>query len=282
YLFTHRDMSRQKPQDFDIYWKEMVAEIKTLPSQPDALVKVRWFWSKEDIQQLIKPLKVDKKLTQILGAASSNELFPGEELVINSSDAIECNVDIVHLTESVNQEPVVDYFFRLAWDESLQTMHGHSPFGCGRVKCHQLWDPEKEEQRYCYHCQKWYHSSCLAIYKLYTQTKTAQRSAKEMGLKQGEVPQILLDAAFQPTARGGMRHFIAGNIRIVTKARELVENEDEREGFAEGMAWSNDEWASSLESYFGILEENRENFQEEQLVVSGQDIYHCAGCNKFI
>jgi len=46
----------------DEYWKGLVTEIKTLTSQPDALVKVRWFWSKEDIIAAIEDAMVDPKL----------------------------------------------------------------------------------------------------------------------------------------------------------------------------------------------------------------------------
>lgn len=96
------------------------------------------------------------------------------------------------------------------------------------------------------------------------------------------VPEILLRTAFQPAARGGPRHFTAGNIRMVTKARELVESKEKRTIFSKGLAWSDDEWARSLEDYFGILETDRGNFEREQLVTGGQDFYSCPGCNGLV
>jgi hypothetical protein len=96
------------------------------------------------------------------------------------------------------------------------------------------------------------------------------------------MPEILLRVAHQPVARGGLRHFTAGNIRIVTKARELVENEGERLDFSKGMSWNDDEWMASLESHFGILEVDRGNIEREQLVVGGQCIYQCNGCSRLV
>jgi len=97
------------------------------------------------------------------------------------------------------------------------------------------------------------------------------------------VPRILQCAAFQPTARGGPRLFTAGNIRIVTKARELVESKEKRAIFSEELlACSDDEWTRSLENYFGILESDHGNFENEQLVASGQDIYLCPICKEFV
>jgi hypothetical protein len=97
------------------------------------------------------------------------------------------------------------------------------------------------------------------------------------------VPQILKCVAFQPAARGGPRLFTAGNIRIVTKARELVESKEKRAIFSGGLlTWSDDEWTRSLESHFGILESDRGDFEKEQLVLSGQDIYLCPVCEEFV
>ena len=57
-------MKHQKRPYLDAYWKGMVNKIKSLPSQPDALVEVRWFWGREDIEGLIEGLQVDPKLGQ--------------------------------------------------------------------------------------------------------------------------------------------------------------------------------------------------------------------------
>jgi hypothetical protein len=97
------------------------------------------------------------------------------------------------------------------------------------------------------------------------------------------VPRILQCAAFQPAARGGPRLFTAGNIRMVTRARELVESEEKRDIFSGGLLVSNDdEWTRLLETYFGVLEIDRGDFEKEQLVVGGQDIYLCSVCKEFV
>lgn len=123
--------------------------------------------------------------------------------------------------------------------------------------------------------------SCLTISrKIGQDTAIAEISAK---LDLTLVPPILKYAAFQPAARGGPRLFTAGNIRMVTKARELVESQEKRAIFSEGMlASSDDEWTRLLETYFGISETDHGSFEKEQLVVSGQDIYLCPLCKEFL
>jgi hypothetical protein len=71
---------------------------------------------------------------------------------------------------------------------------------------------------------------------------------------------------------------------MVTKARELVESEDKRAIFSGGLLASNDdhEWTRLLETYFGILETDRGDFEKEQLVAGGQDIYLCAVCKEVV
>jgi hypothetical protein len=97
------------------------------------------------------------------------------------------------------------------------------------------------------------------------------------------VPRILQSIAFQPAARGGPRLFTAGNIRMVTKSRELVESEEEREIFSGGLLASSDgEWIKLFKTYFGVLETDHGNFEKEQIVVGGQDIYLCPVCEKFV
>jgi hypothetical protein len=138
------------------YWKGLVVGMKAMPSRVDALVQVRWYWSKNDIEASIKGMMVDPNLRKwapfhsmpalhlksgrILEVCNEIELFPGKELVINSTDVIECKitlflsgsswfillageVDIVALGNSEYQDPVVEYFFRLGWDEQLHTVH---------------------------------------------------------------------------------------------------------------------------------------------------------------
>ncbi|PPQ90205.1 hypothetical protein CVT25_001658 [Psilocybe cyanescens] len=269
YLFSHPGQKKRRGQDIDSYWKGVVTEIKKLPSRDDALVKVCWFWSKQDIKQAIQGKRVDKKLRLILGAAAQNELFPGLEEVINSSEAIESDIDVVHLTDNVDQEPVIEYFFRFVWDEHQKIIRG-PPSGCAIDMCHQIWNPEEEEQRYCYTCMKWCHSACLLISRGTTQetiVKQLQMALQEQG--SAMVPETLLCLAYQPIARGGPRHFTAGNIRIVKKARDLVEEEETRQIFTGGMGgmtWSEDEWIASFENYFGFLAKDRGDMDAEQVI----------------
>lgn len=160
---------------------------------------------------------------------------------------------------------------------------GPSSLGCGKADCDQIWNPDKEEQRFCHQCYKWYHTSCLTISRKHSQGTVIEKISTKLDLTR--VPRILQWAAFQPTARGGQRLFTAGNIRFVTKARELVESEEKRAIFSgELLARSDDddEWTRLLESYFGILESDREDFEKEQLLASGQDIYLCPECEEFV
>ena len=115
-----------------------------------------------------------------------------------------------------------------------------------------------------------------------TQNRMIEDAIQRLGLT--SMPEILSCMALQPIARGGLRHFTAGNIRIVTKAKELMNNEVERVNFSNGLGCSEDEeeWISALENHFGILEADRGNLNREQLVVGGQDIYECSGCDALI
>ena len=103
-----------------------------------------------------------------------------------------------------------------------------------------------------------------------------------LSLGPSPVPTILLEIAFQPAARGGVQHFTAGNIQIVTMARNLVLDEEERLRFTKGMDWDCDKWMAALRDEFGMLEEDVGDFNREQLVVETQNSYQCAGCKGFI
>ena len=196
---------------------------------------------------------------------------------------------------------MIGYFFRFAWDEGLQTIHvrgkphqlanlylslfsfqqGPPHLGCGDENCDRIWNPDNEEQRFCYQCRKWYHTLCLTISKKHGQDTVIEEISTKLDLTL--IPRILQCTAFQPAARGGPRLFTAGNIRMVTKARELVESQEKRAIFSEGMlASSDDEWTRLLETYFGISETDHGSFEKEQLVVSGQDIYLCPLCKEFL
>jgi hypothetical protein len=104
------------------------------------------------------------------------------------------------------------------------------------------------------------------------------------------VPETILKVAFQPTARGGETHFVAGNIRLVSAARDLLDT-DACEDIATG-AWmvahrlelggenedDNDVWRAWLEDKYHIDDNQRGNIQEEQLLVEGQQMYACPVC----
>ena len=196
---------------------------------------------------------------------------------------------------------MIGYYFRFGWDERLQIIHvrvkpywlanstelsislqqGPPHLGCGKENCDRIWNPDDEEQRFCYQCRKWYHTSCLTISRKNSQDAVIKKISAKLDLTL--VPQILQWTAFQPAARGGPRLFTAGNIRMVTKARELVESEEKRANFSGGLlAPNDDEWTRFLESYFGVLETDRGNIEKEQLVASGQDIYLCPVCKEFV
>ena len=80
--------------------------------------------------------------------------------------------------------------------------------------------------------------SCLSG-KVRSQEAILEQAASSLG--PSPIQTILLEIAFQPVARGGVRHFTAGNIRIVTKARNLVLDEEERMRFTKGMDWDGDQ-----------------------------------------
>lgn len=97
-------------------------------------------------------------------------------------------------------------------------------------------------------------------------------ATKDLGIK--SLPAFLPEVAFQPAARGGIRHFTAGNIRIVKKARELLWEQE----WIGVNNMTEEEWKTSLERFFEMPEKDRGNFEREQLVVACQDIYLCAIC----
>lgn len=158
------------------------------------------------------------------------------------------------------------------------SLKGPSLFGCGFEDCVKAWCPDHEEQRYCYDCHKWFHVSCLSLAEGVDQEDVVNSKIEEL---QAPLPKILLDVAFQPAARGAPRHFHAGNIRFVTKARLLVYNEEHMLEFTQGEKWDGEKWRKRLQRYFGILSKDIGLPNREQLLVSDQPIYLCA-CRKYI
>lgn len=142
------------------------------------------------------------------------------------------------------------------------------------------WNPDQEEQRYCYTCRLWFHTSCLIVADGKSQNFLIEKARMEEDCE--ELPQILLQMAYQPAARGGERHFTAGNIRIVTKGRELVRDKEKRREFTGGKDWEEDHWRSGLSETFKIEKEDERRLDREQLVLYGQMVYCCATCGDFL
>jgi hypothetical protein len=106
------------------------------------------------------------------------------------------------------------------------------------------------------------------------------------------VPETILKVAFQPTARGGKTHFVAGNIRLVSAARDLMDPEKRDEVATTGWMIAHqleghgeeeegedeDEWQAWLEQKYHIDERHRGNIKEEQLLIEGQEMYTCPTC----
>jgi hypothetical protein len=104
------------------------------------------------------------------------------------------------------------------------------------------------------------------------------------------VPKNIVKVAFQPTARGGKTHFVTGNIRLVSAARDLLDAHVRQEIATDswmvafqlehdhGGEDEYDEWLAWLEYKYHIDEEQRGNIQEEQLLIEGQEMYNCSKC----
>jgi hypothetical protein len=100
------------------------------------------------------------------------------------------------------------------------------------------------------------------------------------------VPQTILQIAFQPTARGGNLHYIAGNIRFVNKARLLLDHRVREDILSNPVPWmaanivdfEDDE--NSLWWEYMVYEYNIDigNKDTEQLVVTDQVLFKCPNC----
>lgn len=101
------------------------------------------------------------------------------------------------------------------------------------------------------------------------------------------VPESILKMAFQPTARGGKKHFIAGNIRLVSEARELLDHTLREKAAAKPwmvafILESNgegDEWEAWLEEKYHIDPNGRGDIHEEQLLIEDQEMFVCPICH---
>jgi hypothetical protein len=88
--------------------------------------------------------------------------------------------------------------------------------------------------------------------------------------------------AYQPAARGGERHFTAGNTRIVTKATDLVENQGMREEFTRNEVWDNEAWKKALLNLFKTKKSYEGRADREKLVFYGQMMHSCIICGGYI
>jgi hypothetical protein len=152
-----------------------------------------------------------------------------------------------------------------------------------------VWKPDREEQRYCWGCSNWFNTSCIQ-YHARTQSSVA---AEQKAFKSHEgYAEIIVDVAFQPTARGGPTHFASGNGRIVRLARELL-NDANLDSYpqyvghlleAEGdPAFSRENaWAEIMEDLIGLKKAHRGDFSHEQLICREQQMYGCPICENIV
>jgi hypothetical protein len=71
---------------------------------------------------------------------------------------------------------------------------GHSTLGCGKEDCSKGWNPDVEEQRYCYKCRLWFHTAC-AVATEKSQPFIIEKAKEEENLAEG-LPTILLEMAY--------------------------------------------------------------------------------------
>jgi hypothetical protein len=155
--------------------------------------------------------------------------------------------------------------------------------------CPNIWAPDEEEQRYCWGCSQWFNTTCLSK----ARCSQASVATKQNGLqKYHNHAKIIVEVAFQPTARGGTRHFASGNGRIVRLARGFLDNPNleshavyiahriEKE--ADGEFNEEDAWAEIMEEQIGMKRGNRGNAEYEQLIVRDQQMFSCSVCTDMV
>lgn len=94
----------------------------------------------------------------------------------------------------------------------------------------------------------------------------------------GPLPTVLLQTALQPIARGGERHFTAGNIRMVSFASLLLEDRELQKEFIDNDHLDGGAWTQQLEAEFGIESEELRDGWKEALITGNQSIYKCPNC----
>ena len=148
--------------------------------------------------------------------------------------------------------------------------------------CTALWNPDAEEQRFCWECKSWFHTTCLSTDHITKQAEYLEVQFSE----HSDVPPSILRIAFQPTARGGKLHYIAGNIRFVNKARLLLDHTVRENILSNPDSWmaanivDNEEDESTLWWEYMVHEYNIDvgNLVTEQLVVTDQVLHACPKC----
>jgi hypothetical protein len=104
------------------------------------------------------------------------------------------------------------------------------------------------------------------------------------------VPNSILEAAFQPTAHGGLLHFAAGNICLVDLACSFLSKAARNEAFQNpifAVEWDltggsrdiSDLWRDYMNDHWGLEATTSDS---EKLYIEGQHIYTCPACNSFL
>jgi hypothetical protein len=153
---------------------------------------------------------------------------------------------------------------------------------CGLETCTALWNPDIEEQRFCWECKSWFHTTCLPNDHITTQVQHLE----VIFAKHSDVPCSILQIAFQPTARGGNLHYIAGNIRFVNMARMLLDHTVRDNMLSNPDPWmaanivDNEKDKSSLWWEYMVHEQGIDTGDKnsEQLVVTDQNLHTRSKC----
>ena len=149
-----------------------------------------------------------------------------------------------------------------------------------------LWNPDLQEQRFCWGCKVWFHPTCL-LFDVFGGPTNSQAYYLELIFKQhSNVPKSIIEIAFQPMARGGNLHYTAGNIWFVNRARLLFNSTVQEEILSNTKPWmvgnmvAHGDNESSLWWEYMVYEYDidTEDKDTEQLVVMDQVVYKCHKC----
>jgi hypothetical protein len=148
-----------------------------------------------------------------------------------------------------------------------------------------MWNPDLEEQRFCWQCQNWFHTKCL----IPDITTTQMQQLKDYICEFPDIPKSILEVAYQPTARGGGLHYVSGNIRLVNMGRELLRKEKRDVILRTPDPWMAENIETHQENEDALWWEylkydnniDEEKNDTEQLVVKEQVLYTCPSCDFF-